>query len=298
MKKIIFLSSIFLVCGLFSRTANGQKFAVKAGADIGLGNAMSLTTSLPGMSHKSSSNSFGVDFGYTFWKKRGNSLEANIGLGYRMASATFDVGSMEFNYAAPATADMDGNPYQRYTKLSDINQKVNMGYFNIPIYLQYQYRATKWLGVHADFGFGLGFKCSDKVETTSGSAYSYGIFPEYDNLVIDADYLNDFGKRDLADAMTGTADISGFSASVLAGAGLEFYVGGPVSIDLGVRYNAGLTKVFSDKYSFSSASAMTAENAPVTYSVKDGLQVKALSDYCTKSHLNPFSLHIGINVRF
>ena len=298
MKKIIFLSSIFLICGLFSLTANGQKFAVKAGADIGLGNAMSLSSGLPEMSTKSSSNSFGVDFGYTFWEKRGNSLEANIGLGYRMASATFDVRNMEFNYAAPASADMDGNPYQRYTKLSDINQKVNMGYLNIPVYLEYQYHATKWLGVHADIGFGLGFKCSDNVETTSGSAYSYGVYPEYDNLVIDADYLNDFGNRDLTGAKAGTADISGFSASVLAGAGLEFYVGGPVSIDLGVRYNAGLTKVFSDKYSSGSTPTMTAENAPVTYSVKDGLQVKALSDYCTKSHLNPFSLHVGINVRF
>ena len=283
---------------LTSLSANAQKYAVKAYGDIGLGKGISMTTALPGMTSKSSSNAFGVDFGWTFWTKNANSLEANIGLGYRLASATFDIASMSYNYSAPATADEDGNPYQRYTNLSDVNQKVNLGYFNIPIYLQYQYRIAKWLGVHADFGFGLGFKCSDKVGATSGSAYSYGIYPEYDNLVIDADYLNDFGNSDLATAKSEKAEIPGFSASILAGAGFEFYVAGPVSIDLGIRYNAGLTNAFGSKHTINSTSSITAETAPVTYSVKDGLQIKALSDYVTKSHLNPFSLHVGINVRF
>ena len=298
MKKIIFYLSLALVWGLIPLTSNAQKFAVKASGDLGLGNAMSLSTDLPGMTTKSSSTAFGVDFGYTFWKKGSTSLELNIGLGYRMASATFDLPNMEYSYAAPASADEDGNTYMRYTTLSDMSQKVDMGYFNVPIYLQYQFRFVKWVGVHADLGVGLGFKCSDKVGLAGGIAETYGVYPQYDDLVIKADYMNDFGVRDLATAKTGAPEISGFSASIMAGAGFEFYVGGPVSIDLGVRYNAGLTNVFNNKYSIASTSAITSENAPLTYSVKDGQQVKALSDYVTKSHLNPFSLHIGINVRF
>lgn len=298
MKKIIIYSSIVLTCGLFPQTSNAQKYAVKAYGDIGLGNAMTLSSGLAGMTTKSSSNAFGVDFGYTFWKKANNSLEANIGLGYRMASATFNVPNLEYNYAAPASADEDGNSYRRYTSISDINQKIDMGYFNIPIYLQYQYRITKWLGAHAYFGFGLGFKCSGKAGSTSGSADTYGVYPEYDNLVIDADYLNDFGLRNLANAKVGEAEIKSFSASIMAGAGFEFYVGGPVSIDLGVKYNAGLTNVFGNRYSIGSISAITSENAPVTYTVTQGQQVKALSDYVTKSHLSPFSMHIGVNVKF
>lgn len=283
---------------LTSLSANAQKYAVKAYGDIGLGKGMSMTTALPGMTSKSSSNGFGVDFGWTFWTKDANSLEANIGLGYRLASATFDIASMSYNYSAPATADQDGNPYQRYTTLSNVHQKINLGYFNIPIYLQYQYRATSWLGVHADFGFGLGFKCAGSVGSTTGMANTYGVYPEYDDLVIKADYLNDFGERFLNGAAKDAPEVKGFSASILAGAGLEFYVGGPVSIDLGVRYNAGLTPVFGKQYNISSTSAITAENAPVTYMVAQGQKVKALSDYVTKSHLNPFTLHIGVNVRF
>ena len=84
----------------------------------------------------------------------------------------------------------------------------------------------------------------------------------------------------------------------MAGAGLEFYVAGPVSIDLGIRYNAGLTDVFTGRYYIDKLSAIKAESAPVTYTVAEGQQVKALSDYVTKSRLNPFSLHLGVNVRF
>ena len=287
-----------LACGAMAPQAGAQKFAVKAYGDIGLGKAMSLTTALPGASSKSSSNAFGVDFGYTFWKQGANSLEANIGLGYRMASATFDVAPMSFSYNAPASADEDGNPYIRHTDLSAMRQKTSLGYLNIPIYLQYQYRIVKWLGVHADVGFGLGFRCAGSTGSTSGTATSYGVYPEYDDLVIKADYLNGFGERSLSAASTGKAEMKGFAASVMCGAGFEFYVANPVSIDLGIRYNAGLTDVFTGHYDVTPGMAYNAETAPVTYSAAEGMQVKALTDYVTKSRLSPLSLHIGVNVRF
>lgn len=295
-KAIIPVVGILIV--ISSQQVSAQNYAVKAYGDLGLGKAMSLTTALPGMTHKSSSNAFGVDFGYTFWRKGGSSLEANIGLVYRMASTTFDIPSLSFDYAAPASADEDGNPYQRYTTLTDVNHKVNIGYFNIPIYLQYQYRLTKWLGVHADVGFGLGFKCIGKIGSTTGIANSYGVYQEYNQLVIKANYLNDFGETFLDEAKEGNADIKGFNASVMAGAGFEFYIANPVSIDLGISYNVGLTDVFTAHYDISSASGYSIESAPVTYSVAEGQQVKALSDYVTKSRLSPFSLHVGVNIRF
>lgn len=290
---------IFAVLALMTPTyASAQKFAVKAYGDIGLGGAMSMTTALPGITRKSSTNAFGVDFGYTFWHQGRSALEANIGIGYRMASASFVIPSLSFDYAAPASSDEDGNPYRRYTTLTDVNQKINLGYFNIPIYLQYRYRIAEWLGLHADVGFGLGFKCNNKVGLTSGVADTFGVYQEYDQLVIKAKYLNDFGETYLDEATEGKADIKGFNASVIAGVGLEFYIANPVSIDLGVRYNVGLTDVFTGHYDITSASGYSVESAPITYTVADGQQVKALSDYVTKSRLNPLSLHVGVNIRF
>lgn len=291
-------SIICVVSMLMPLSGSAQSYAVKAYGVIGLGKGLSMTTGLADMTSKSSSNAFGVDFGWKFWKKHNNSLEANIGLGYQIASATFDIASMSYDYTAPTAADVDGNAYQRYTTLSNVHQKINIGYFNIPIYLQYQYRATNWLGIHADFGIGLGFKCTSSVGSTTGTANSYGVYPEYDDLVIKADYLNDFSEVPLVNKATANATVKGLSASILSGTGLEFYIGDPVSIDLGVRYNAGLTAVFGNQYATGSTSTFTSANAPVTYTVDKGLQIKALSDYVTKSHRNTLSLHIGVNMRF
>ena len=298
MKKIIIYSIIGLTCGIIAPQAAAQRFALKAYDDINFGKAMSITTALPGTNSSSGSNSFGLDFGYTFWRQGGNSLEANIGVEYRASSATFNIADMSYNYAAPATADEDGNPYERYTQVVDMRQKIGFGYFNIPIYLQYEYHVTKWLGLHASAGFGLGFKIMNSEGAIAGKAKTYGVYQEYNQLVVKADYLNDFGERYLEQAVKGKADVKGFNAFVICGAGLEFYVSEPVSFELGVRYNAGLTDVFGGRYNISSQNMINADSAPVTYTVADGQHVKALSDYVTKSRLNPLSLHIGVNVRF
>lgn len=295
--KIIIMSAIAILLGL-PQGAEAKDMAVKMYGDIGLTKAPSLTVGLPGVETKGSSHAFGVDFGYTFWKQGPQSLEANIGIGYRLASSTFTIDELSYEYSAPASADEDGNPYQRFTNLRDLHQTASLGYLSIPVYLQYQYRITNWLGVHADLGFGLGFRCRGSIGNVRGSATTYGVYQEYDDIVIKADYLNDFGEHRLSSTGTGDARMKGFSASVMAGIGFEFYVAEPVSFDLGIRYNAGLTDVFTGSYDVNSASILNAETAPLTYTVSGGSQLKPLTDYVTKSRLSPLSLRIGINIRF
>ena len=298
MKKAFIYTLAIVACGLTAPQAIAQKFTLKAYDDIALKNAMTVSTTLTGVQTSSHSNSFGVDFGYTFWRKSGNSLEANIGLGYSASSASFNIAEMSYNYAAPASADEDGNPYQRYTQLSDVKQKIGFGYFNIPVYLKYEYKVVEWLGIYANVGVNLGFRLANSVNSNTGTAKSYGVYDEYNQLVIKADYLNDFGLRYLDEAAKGKADINGFSASLKCGAGFEFYAAEPVSFMVGVSYNHGFTDVFKGRYDISTPNAINATTAPVTYTVADGMQVKALSDYVTKSKFSPLSLHLGVNVRF
>lgn len=298
MKKAFLYTFAAAACVLTAPQAGAQRFALKAYDDIALKNTMTVSTSLTEVVPGSRSNSFGLDFGYTFWRKGGSSLEANIGIGYNASSASFDIAGMSYDYAAPASADEDGNPYRRYTQLSDVRQKINFGYLNIPVYLQYEYKFVKWLGVYANVGVNLGFRLANSASSITGTAKSYGVYEEYDQLVIKADYLNDFGLRYLDEAAKGKADINGFTASLKCGAGLEFYAAEPVSFVVGVVYSHGLTDVFKGRYNITSTNAINAENAPVTYTVAAGQQVKALSDYVTKSRFNPLSLHLGVNVRF
>lgn len=278
--------------------ASAQKFAIKGYDNLGLGNCMSITDAQPGQTSKSSSNAFGLDFGYTFWRKGAQSLECNIGFGYSSMGTTFGIGDMSYHYSAPAIADEDGNPYERYYSLKDLRQHTSVNYFTVPIYLEYQYKPLRWLGLHAEVGVGLNFRHNGSVGRMTGQATAYGIFPEYDDLLIDEPYLDDFGTRSLSGAARGAHSAKGFNAQVICGAGFEFYAYEPVSFVVGVRYNVGLTQVFNGGFDITNPSEYTADTAPVFYTVAGGTQVRSLADYTTKSRYNPLSLHLGINVRF
>ena len=295
MKKAIITG---LLCVATVSAVSAQKFAIKGYDNIGLGKAMSITNAQPGQTCKSNYNTFGLDFGYTFWRNGIQSLEANIGIGYKSAGTTFEIGDMKYHYSAPASADMDGNPYERYYEISGLKQDASVNYFTLPIYLEYQVKPLRWLGIHAEVGVGFDFRASSHVGKVSGSAYSYGVFPEYDDLMIDADYLDDFGLRNLTKSNVGKHNAKGFGTSVMCGAGFEFYAYEPVSFEVGVRYNVGLTQIFQGGYDITSTGEYSAETAPVTYTVAEGTRVRSLADYTTKSRLSPLSLHVGINVRF
>lgn len=286
--------AILLLAAMTAMAANAQRFAVKPHADITLGKAVNYSTGME-MNPEVSSNEFGVDFGYTFFNKSKNSLEANIGFGYRYLDTRLMAGDFGYSYSAPASADVDGNPYTRFCEISDLEQKINIGYLTLPVYLRYAYRCTDWMEVHALVGVRLGFKVSSSAGSQSGSVDSYGIFPEYDDLVIDAPYLDDFGKVNLADKRIGEPEANAVLASVMIGAGLDFRIYGPLWVNLGLRYDIGFSDVFAKGTDFSKP---TAENAPVTYTVAEGTRVRALSDYITGGKLSPLSLNIGISLRF
>lgn len=294
MKRIISAILIGIAAG---GAISAQKFAVKPHAEIDLISGFGFGSSIE-MSAKTGSNEFGADFGYTFMNKSGNRLEVNVGLGYRYLNTTLTAGSLGYYYAAPADADEDGNPYIRFCEVRNLSQKINSGYLTVPVYLQYAYRCTDWMEVHALAGIKLGFNTGAKVNSTSGTVYSYGVFPEYDNLMIDAPYLDDFGEVTLAGRSTGKASVNTVTASLMVGAGLDFRVYGPLWFDLGVRYNLGFTDVFSKGLALTPTSGYSAETAPVVYTVAEGTTLRSLSDYATKSKLSPLSLNVGLSIRF
>lgn len=296
--KKLHIAITALVLGGFAITpfaTLAQKFAVKPYADIGVGGAMNLKSEIPLASKSSTATAFGIDFGYTFWKKGGNSLEANIGLGYTVASLKLGAEDFSYSYNAPYSADVDGNSYIRHCSVEGLEQKLNLGYFNIPLYLSYRYQFSNRIGVHADLGFRFGFKCSAKLNSVNGTVTSYGVYPEYDNLMIDIPGLNGFGQSELSEAKRGNVDANGFYSSLLVGAGLDVYLGGPAWLNVGLRYDCGFSNSFKKLFE---GGSYTAESAPVTYTVAEGQEVKPLTGYLSSSKLSPLSIHAGFTFKF
>ena len=275
-----------------------ERFVLKPHAAIGLGKALDMKSTLPMVSEKASSNEFGLDFGYTFWQKGGNSLGVNVGLAYRPTSLKLTAGDMQYQYDAPADADMDGDTYVRYYRqvVEGLEEKISTGYLQVPLYLDYRYRISDRVAVYGNLGVEFGFKCSAKINKIIGTVETYGVYPQYDDLVINESYLNGFGETGVNDAVKGKVNARGFMPSLLVGAGFEFRLYGPLWFDLGVRYNCGFNDMF--KHCIDGNAPFTAETAPVTYTVAEGENVRSLTDYMTKSRLSQVQLDLGFSIRF
>lgn len=298
LKSLYFTLAVSLLPFVTAAAQDGssERFAVKLGADIGLGQALSVNNSLPGMSSKTSGSDFGVDFGWTFWSRYQHALEANLGLNYGRISVKADLPGLEYSYAAPASADMDGVPYIRYYELDAMRQKLSIGRLNIPLYLKYSYRINDRFRVHALAGLKTSVNASSSISSSSGTVFSYGVYPEYDNLMIDASYMNEFGESVIDASVTSKPDVHSATFSLLGGIGAEVHIWGPISAEATFKYEGGLNNTF--KRWMKAPEVFSSENSPVTYTVADGQTAKSLSHYMTHSKLSRLSLEISVVYHF
>lgn len=273
-----------------------KRFAVKLHDAIGIGNAVSMSSDMMNLQGKSSSNYLGIDLGYTFWHNRANQFEINLGVGYRTINSTPEITNLEYSYNAPATADIDEETYKRFYEISDLKQKVTASYFSLPIYFEYRNDLKSWLRIYVDLGAEIDFNINSKFSSVTGNASAYGVYPQYGDLKIEEPWLNGFGEVDFDKATTGMSSVSPAVISLLAGVGLEAKIYDPVWINVGLRYNLGFSNIFRSKYT--GESSFNSENAPLTYTIRDGEYVQPLTYYAKKSSLSLFSINVGISFRF
>lgn len=279
-----------------AQNVGNDKFSVKATADMGMGNSLSTDYNFPGMTSKSSSSDFGVEFGCAIWQQKRHSLELNAGLGYGSISLKADVLALDYHYNAPAEADMDQETYIRYYELDGVHQKIKTERITIPLYLNYRFQLNRMVSFHALLGYKFGFNFSPKVTEVSGNVFCYGVYPQYGDLLIDASYMNMFGESTLSDEGMSKPELNTFTPSFMAGVGVEFCIWGPLAVDVSLRYEDSMTDIFKARnYDIVS---FDASDAPMTYLVAEGQKVKPLSSYLSTSKLSRLSLAASLVYRF
>lgn len=290
-KKILSIIIAAVVIGSADTAAQNSyrqdKCAVKAYGNIGLGSGLNMHSDAP-MSLSSSLSSAGVDFSYIFWQQKGHSLSVSGGLSYDMLSASFGLSGLNYSYAAGSNADMDGNTYNRFYELSGMEQKIDGGYISVPIYATYTYRFNKWIDVYASLGIKPGFKASGSSRDFKANVYSFGVYPEYDNLVMDDEWLNDFGRTTLSNNDVVEPEMIGFNMALLMGLGVEAKISGPIYASLGINYYAGMTNIFKN----------VSGGPMVTYTVAEGQKSRSLSELTDKSKIANLGLSISLIYRF
>ncbi len=281
---------------LAQEVAAPEQFTLKAYADIPFTRAIDTHYAIPGIHSKSSTANYGLDFGWTAWQHGKNTLDACIGLGYSPSSISATLAELSYHYDAPAAADMDNETYVRYYTLRDLDQKISLGHITLPIYVTYRYHFSSRFSIHALAGIKLAFNVYKHTDRSSGSATAWGIYPQYDDLLIDATYMNDFGTIPLTKANTRTPAPNSAMASFIAGIGAGVRIYGPLSLEASIKYEAGLSNALERlKPDFKS---FTAQNAPCTYTTATGTKSRPLTTYLTTSKLTPLSASLSLLYHF
>lgn len=296
MKKAIAL--LALAAMTIAAARGEERFSVKAHVDFCLGSPYTLKSAAKDITSKGShSNDYGVDFGYTFLKVGAFRLSGNTGLVITPGNQTLVAGPMEYHYATDGSADQDGNPYIRYTETGTISQKYNTTQLNIPLYADIDWRLHRRISLFAQAGMRFGFNVSSKTASTSGTVTSYGVYPEYGDLVIDDDYINDFGTRDVTGAMSGKASVRKFIPQLMVGFGARVNIWKPLwaELNFGYRYGGNVLRCAGRDFGDGS---VTADNALVTYTPEKGTLLKSLAKAVKSNHISQFVISIGLIYRF
>ncbi len=275
---------------------DGKRYAIRATADFTIGDALRVESALPVTSMSSTARDYGMSFGWTFWTHGKHSFEANFGLGYGRTTLTDDVGDLDYHYNAPDIADMDMDPYIRYYDLRDFRQDILTERIALPLYVSYRYQFSRIFSIHAQLGFKLNYNYKSRVTASAGDVFSYGIYPQYDDLMIDASYMNEFGATTLDRLPAGKPRLNRVIASVLTGVGAEINIYGPIAADVTLRYEAATSNTF--RTAGSRLAPFDAYNAPVTYTVAQGQTVKPLSLYLSNSKQSRLSVAVSLICRF
>ena len=299
----LFISSIIVLSSLCTPMAGAQnkdrdyKYSVKINGGIGIGNAYSVSTSNAGVDvGKSCVNTFGADFRYRLWKHGRTSLGINAGVSYSTTDITLKADNLTFDYTAGSDADMDGDTYQRYTTINGMSQKVSLGEFVVPIYVDLNWQLSQRFSLYVEAGLGFRFSTSAKVNDVDGVCDVYGIYPKYGNLKIDDEWLNDFGDHSLAGVTVANPQQNSLTMALRGGAGFRVWVYGPLSFECGVAYNYGLLNRL--KPGAFSVGSITANDAPMSYTVGGGREMKSLSSTLDKNKLANLNLNIGLIFSF
>lgn len=267
---------------------------------FGLGRALSHDGNDVFSENKSNGTSFGLDFGVSILSKRSFSLDVFSGLGISMSS--MDLLYENDDYSFNSNADVDGDNYIRHYQDLKLSQKTKFSELNIPLYLDFDIKLVRSLSFYIDLGARFDANISHKINETEGSAYVYGMYPDYDNLRLDEHWaFNGFGSHQYGNAnllSSDLLDVNSFTVCGMGGFGLRYNLSRfPLSIEAGMNIVMGLTNLVE------TANVATLDNSnPIVYNTISGIEstehVRNLTEMLNSVKRQQMRISLGVIYKF
>jgi len=146
------------------------------------------------------------------------------------------------NYNVPDT-DIDGDNYSKEIATSEITEKTEASYFDIPIFLEISNINIDKIGFYGRIGIKVSFPVS-KTFTSSGLANYEGYYPQYYVTLYD---IEELGFTDSEIYQDTKMSLEAVNLSALISAGISFPLSNVFILKVGGNANFGLMETSSQK---------------------------------------------------
>lgn len=290
-------------CEAYTLSFKPVHWRVKLRGEMSIGDFYKASNAPSNLKLTSSGTDFGLDVGYIFPGKGRMKLGVFLGAAYSMSKLDMDLGDINYNYDAPADADKDQDTYKRYYQLSDVKQSIKVNSLMVPVYVDVDFRLGRKYSIYVQAGVKGYLKMSAKADPLQGSAYAYGVYPKYGDLLLDESWdSQQFGTRSFGNSAQDDSDIEfkSFSLDGFAGLGFRFNVFGPLILDIGANYQMGLIDCFSGPGTATTAhsGSTTESQALMYYKVASGEHTRNLVNSLDKVKRQALNINVGLMIKF
>jgi len=188
------------------------------------------------------STGFGVNFevGYLIKFNKVKVLGIGFGLGY--SSYSTELKSNPLDYNVPDT-DVDGDNYSKEITTTEITEKTEASYFDIPIFLELSNTNIDKIGFYGRIGVKVSLPVS-KTFTSSGLANYEGYYSQYYITLYEIEELNFTQSEIYQDTKMSLEPVN---VSALISAGVTFPLSSYFILKVGGNANFGLMEISSQK---------------------------------------------------
>lgn len=292
-------------CYHYEISFHPRRWRVMPHYDLSLGNPFSVdysgasANSGATLNNTMSASDFGIDLAYMFPSKSRFKVGVALGLGYSTGKVDLAADNLNYYYTASPDADMDNEYYVRHYSVDGLRQNAKLNYLSVPLYVDMEFRLIRRVALFLDLGVKAYINAGSKISGTEGEATSYGVYPQYDDLVIDDPAYNDFGTVSLSGAANAENPFQSFTADAFANFGVRVKIAGPLSAQLAIGYNIGLMNNVKNVDYFGLPSGETSEAfCPVTYTVAGGTAVRDLVSFTNGIKRQGLKLSVGLIYSF
>ncbi len=186
---------------------------------------------------------FGFNIEVSYFAKLSRIVSIGAGLGY--SSFSSDVSADSAVRQSPVAQDIDGHNVIYNVRTDQLNEHLSVGYFDVPVYLEFGNPNIDQIGFYGRVGLKLSFPVTNSL-SGEGTYTSWGFYPDCPVTLMNIPELGFYTDKPIYDDQL-DVDLAPVTISLLLSGGITVPVSNYLILKIGANINYGISEISNTK---------------------------------------------------